>query len=127
MAQIIELLGRFPRTLALTGHYSHELFNRKGELRNIHKLRYWPLDQVLVEKYHHEEKDAKLEADFLVPLLHLAPDRRADAGGMSTQEWLQDTLFMEHALVDRPVGSYGDDILGWAYEVRDRRPEKSSR
>jgi serine/threonine-protein kinase SRPK3 len=31
IAQIVELLGDIPRSLALTGKYSHELFNRRGE------------------------------------------------------------------------------------------------
>ncbi len=33
------------------GKYAREYFNSKGELRHIKRLRFWPLDRVLVEKY----------------------------------------------------------------------------
>lgn len=37
IAQIIELVGEFPRSLALSGKYSNEFFNRKGaSLRSFH-------------------------------------------------------------------------------------------
>ncbi len=41
VAQIIELLGDFPKSLAFAGKYSADIFNRRGELRHIHKLRFW--------------------------------------------------------------------------------------
>ena len=41
LAHIIELLGNIPRHLALAGRYSHEFFNKRGELRHIHHLRPW--------------------------------------------------------------------------------------
>ena len=41
LAQMQELLGRMPKQIALGGHYSLELFNRKGELRNIRRLKFW--------------------------------------------------------------------------------------
>ena len=43
VAQVIELLGDFPKNLAFAGKYSADIFNRKGELRHIHKLRFWPM------------------------------------------------------------------------------------
>lgn len=41
IAQMIELMGPFPKNVALAGKYSNELFSRKGELRHISKLKYW--------------------------------------------------------------------------------------
>ena len=32
IAQIIELLGEIPRAVAFSGKYSHEFFNRRGQL-----------------------------------------------------------------------------------------------
>ena len=32
IAHIIELLGPIPKTIALSGYYSHEFFNRKGKI-----------------------------------------------------------------------------------------------
>ncbi len=34
-----------------TGRYARDYFNRSGDLRHIRRLRFWPLESVLVEKY----------------------------------------------------------------------------
>ncbi|KAI1301119.1 serine/threonine protein kinase, CMGC group [Mortierella claussenii] len=88
MAQIIELMGNFPKKLALSGKYSQELFNRKGELRHIHKLRMWPLQDVLHEKYLMPRAEADFLADFLCKMLLLDPLTRASAQEMSQHPWL---------------------------------------
>ena len=41
IAQISELCGPFPKSIALAGKFSSEIFTRKAELRHIQKLRYW--------------------------------------------------------------------------------------
>lgn len=38
MAQVMELLGEMPRSLALSGKYSHEMFNRRGQSEWFKKL-----------------------------------------------------------------------------------------
>ncbi|KAF9169086.1 serine/threonine protein kinase, CMGC group [Mortierella sp. AD011] len=88
MAQIIELMGNFPKKLALSGKYSQELFNRKGELRHIHKLRMWPLQDVLHEKYLMPRAEADFLADFLCRMLVLDPSARASAQEMAQHPWL---------------------------------------
>ncbi|ORZ23840.1 kinase-like domain-containing protein [Lobosporangium transversale] len=88
MAQIIELMGNFPKKLALSGKYSQELFNRKGELRHIHKLRMWPLQDVLHEKYLMPRPEADFLADFLCKMLSLDPMQRASAQEMTQHPWL---------------------------------------
>jgi serine/threonine-protein kinase SRPK3 len=118
VAQIIELLGQFPKSLCLSGKWSQEIFNRKGELRNIHRLRHWALPDVLREKYHYETQDAKLLAEFLLPMLELVPAERANAGGMSNAAFLDDTPGMANVKLDVKVGTKGDAILGWASEVK---------
>ncbi|TEA10629.1 Protein kinase dsk1 [Colletotrichum sidae] len=121
IAQIIELLGPFPKSLCLSGKWSQEIFNRKGELRNIHRLRHWALPDVLREKYHFKEEDAKRIADFLIPMLELVPEKRANAGGMAGHLWLEDTPGMKGVRINGlEVGSRGDGIDGWATEVRKR-------
>jgi len=96
-----------------------EIFNRKGELRNIHRLRHWALTDVLREKYHFGEKDSAEIADFLVPMLELNPEKRANAGGMSGHAFLTDAKGMEGEKLDIPVGSRGG-IEGWSCEVKKR-------
>lgn len=124
VAQIIELLGRIPPQVLLTGRWTMEFFNRRGELRNIHKLKPWGLKSVLKEKYHYSEQEAELLSSFLLPMLHLSPKKRADAGGMSNHKWVADAAGFQHLNVDRPVMSIGDDIQGWASEVKNSSSSK---
>ncbi|CAO2648056.1 Nn.00g089780.m01.CDS01 [Neocucurbitaria sp. VM-36] len=121
IAQIIELLGTFPKGLCMSGKWSQEIFNRKGELRNIHRLRHWALPDVLHEKYHFASEESKRIADFLLPMLELLPIDRANAGGMAGHEFLKDTKGMENLDLGIPVGSKGDGIEGWATEIKKTR------
>lgn len=119
IAQIIELLGPFPDYLLDNGKYTKKLFNSKKQLRNISKLKYWPLNDVLVEKYKMDPTDAKQIADFLLPMLQLDPRLRADAGGLVNHPWLRDTLGMEAICCpDRKLYHDGGDIDGWSTEVK---------
>jgi serine/threonine-protein kinase SRPK3 len=121
IAQIIELLGPFPKSLCLSGKWSQEIFNRKGELRNIHRLRHWGLYEVLKEKYHLKDDESKKVQDFLSPMLELSPEKRANAGGMAGHEWMADAPGMDGIKVEGlEVGSRGEGIEGWATEVRKR-------
>ncbi|PFH53511.1 hypothetical protein AMATHDRAFT_137398 [Amanita thiersii Skay4041] len=88
IAQIIELMGEFPKHIAFSGKYSSEFFNRKGELRHINKLRFWPLDAVLHDKYLFPRTDADSLASLLNPMLHLNPEKRAKAADLVHHSWL---------------------------------------
>lgn len=88
LAHIIELLGPIPRHIALSGKYSREFFNRKGELRNITKLKPWGLFEVLTEKYEWDPEEAQGFTDFLVPMLHFEPEKRATAWECLQHPWL---------------------------------------
>ncbi|KAK5087699.1 serine/threonine protein kinase, CMGC [Lithohypha guttulata] len=120
IAQIIELLGAFPKSLCISGKWSQEIFNRKGELRNIHRLRHWALPDVLKEKYHFSSEEATRIAGFLIPMLDLLPEGRANAGGMSNHEFMKGTRGMENITLNIPVGSKGEGIEGWATEIKKR-------
>ncbi|SCU78335.1 LAMI_0A04280g1_1 [Lachancea mirantina] len=118
MAQIIELLGEVPPYLLTTGRYSKNFFNSKGQLRNISKLKFWPLRDVLTEKYKFSSSDAQDISSFLLPMLSLDPRKRADAGGMVNHPWLDDTVGLENVkLDDRELYGSGADIPGWFQEV----------
>ncbi|NP_001394448.1 SRSF protein kinase 2 isoform w [Mus musculus] len=88
IAHIIELLGSIPRHFALSGKYSREFFNRRGELRHITKLKPWSLFDVLVEKYGWPHEDAAQFTDFLIPMLEMVPEKRASAGECLRHPWL---------------------------------------
>ncbi|GAB7363615.1 hypothetical protein MBLNU230_g4186t1 [Neophaeotheca triangularis] len=122
IAQIIELLGTFPKSLCISGKWSQEIFNRKGELRNIHRLRHWALPDVLREKYHFSVEDARKISDFLLPMLELLPAERANAGGMASHEFMEETKGMQGTRCEGiEVGSKGEGIEGWATEVKKSR------
>lgn len=72
LAMMIELIGNFPKKMTSSGKRSHQYFNKHGELRNIHHLKYWPLQDVLREKYLFDEVDAQNVAAFLEPLLEVS-------------------------------------------------------
>lgn len=88
IALIIELLGRIPRHVALSGKYSKNYFTRKGELKHIKKLKPWNLERVLREKYEWPEKDAKEFSDFLEPMMDYVPENRATAEQCLKHPWL---------------------------------------
>jgi len=88
LALMIELLGPIPKSFALSGKYSNDYFNRKGELRNIADLKHWPLLSVMREKYHFDARDAFEFGDFLLPMLKYRPPARASAKQMLQHEFL---------------------------------------
>lgn len=92
LALFIELLGRMPRKVYEKGKHARDYFNRNGELRHIKKLRFWPLDRVLVEKYKLSEEEAAGLASFLVPMLRFVPEERATAQDMLAHPWLRGEL-----------------------------------
>lgn len=116
-AQIIELIGPFPRSMLKESYYTRDFFNSRGELHRISKLKPWKLKDVLIEKYKFPVSDAMEISDFLLPMLTLLPEDRADAGGMINHPWLSDALGLENVVLERPVGGSGEDIPGWSREA----------
>nr|XP_057939479.1 SRSF protein kinase 3 isoform X2 [Doryrhamphus excisus] len=89
IAHIIELLGPIPLPFALSGRYSREYFNRRGDLRHISSLKPWALFEVLLEKYEWPLDQAAQFSDFLSTMLELEPQRRATAAQCLQHAWLQ--------------------------------------
>uniref|UniRef100_A0A8C5HEE5 non-specific serine/threonine protein kinase n=1 Tax=Gouania willdenowi TaxID=441366 RepID=A0A8C5HEE5_GOUWI len=88
IAHIIELLGPVPLPFALSGRYSREYFNRRGELRHISSLKPWGLFEVLLEKYEWPLDQAAQFSDFLLTMLELQPEKRATAAQCLQHDWL---------------------------------------
>ena len=76
---MMELLGRMPKNMALSGKHSKRFFDSEGHLRKISGLNYWPLKKVLMEKYRIKEEEAIGLSEFLVPMLGWYPEKRATA------------------------------------------------
>jgi len=89
LAQMMELLGRMPINLALSGKHSKKFFDSRGNLRKISGLSYWPVKKVLTEKYSIREDEAQAFADFLQPMLEWHHDKRATAQEMLEHPWLK--------------------------------------
>ena len=88
IALITELLGHWPVDFAIGGKRSNEFFTPKGKLRKISKLEFWPLKNVLMEKYKVPESAASEAASFLAPMLLVRPKERARAEEMLGHAWL---------------------------------------
>ncbi|XP_067832231.1 SRSF protein kinase 3-like isoform X2 [Heptranchias perlo] len=88
IAHMIELLGNIPAHFALSGRYSREFFNRRGDLRHIKKLKPWTLYEVLLQKYEWSLELAAQFTQFLLPMLEFVPEKRATAAECLKHAWL---------------------------------------
>jgi len=85
---MMELLGRMPKNMAVSGIKYNKIFDKNGQLKRINGLNYWPLHKVLHEKYRFKEEEAKAFADFLLPMLEWDPEKRASSAQMLSHPWL---------------------------------------
>lgn len=89
LAQIVELLGAFPEPDYLVdckkvGDF-FQVNHSHLEFKNIKMLKFWKLDNVLVEKY---KIDDKLLVDFMLKCLEFDISKRFDAGSLLSHPWL---------------------------------------
>lgn len=101
LAQMMELLGRMPKNMALSGKHAKKFFDSQGHLKKISGLNYWPLKKVLMEKYRIKEEEAVAFADFLVPMLSWYPANRATAQTMLSHPWLTREANYDYKYSDR--------------------------
>jgi serine/threonine-protein kinase SRPK3 len=88
LAMFQELLGKMPKRLAVEGRYSANFFDKRGNLKHIKQLKYWPVQEVLVEKYNFTTAEALGIASFMTPLLDFDPKTRATALEALNSDWL---------------------------------------
>ena len=74
--------------IATSGTRSKDYFDRHGDLKRIRRLKFWPLDCLLVERYNFTETDARGFADFLRPILDFTPENRPSAAQCLKHPWL---------------------------------------
>jgi serine/threonine protein kinase len=123
LAQMMELLGRMPRNLALSGKNSRKFFNAGGHLKRIKGLNYWPLKSVLNEKYYIKEDEAAALADFLLPMLRWNHEERASAEEMLRHPWLDTPGASDFKLTTRQIESMSlkKDVAPKSGEEKDDR------
>ena len=90
LAMMMELCGDFPRKITSVGKRAHQYFNKRGELHNISHLKYWPLKDVLHDKYRMSRSDADMIASFIMPCLSVDPAERATALQCLSHPFLND-------------------------------------
>jgi serine/threonine-protein kinase SRPK3 len=88
LAMFQELLGKMPKRIALEGKYSKNFFDKRGNLKHIKQLKFWPIQEVLQEKYHFSKEEANGVADFVRPLLDFDPATRITAQDALKADWL---------------------------------------
>eukprot|EP00606_Chrysophyceae_sp_TOSAG23-5_P000870 GSChrysophyteH2.ASY1.ANO1.1086.1 assembled CDS len=88
LAMMIELCGDFPKAVINSGKKAQQYFNKRGDLHNIHQLKYWPLKDVLHDKYRFSESDANEIASFLMPCLAIDRHERASASDCLSHPWI---------------------------------------
>src|SRR5258708_20923162 len=59
-----------------------------GELRHIHRLRFWPIESVLHDKYLLWKEEADRIGSFIRPVFRLNPERGGRASEMTHHQWL---------------------------------------
>jgi serine/threonine-protein kinase SRPK3 len=123
LALMTELLGPMPDVISRgPGKYRAHYFKSNGELRHIHNLKFWNLEDVLHEKYRFTKKKANELAEFLLPMLHPDPELRYTATEMLNRFehffQVQDDDYAPHCYAKHTV----DD----ADSTKDDTNEKSS-
>ncbi|KAF3485932.1 hypothetical protein F2Q69_00057923 [Brassica cretica] len=103
LALMMELLGKMPRKIAIGGAKSKDYFDRHGDLKRIRRLKYWPLDRLLVDKYKLPEAEAKEFAEFLSPILEFAPEKRPTAQQCLEHPWMNVVITVRDLFYNRPV------------------------
>jgi serine/threonine-protein kinase SRPK3 len=79
LALMMELLGPLPSHMIAKGMYSHQFYNKRGELLHIKRLNFWSLRDVLREKYKLAPESADGLSSFLLPMLYYDPDKRVSS------------------------------------------------
>jgi serine/threonine protein kinase len=90
LAMFQELLGKMPKRIAVDGKYSKTFFDKRGNLKHIKQLKFWPIQEVLMEKYSFSKPEANTIADFIKPLLDFDQMTRATALEALESDWLRD-------------------------------------
>lgn len=76
--------------VATAGVKSKDFFDRHGDLKRIRRLKFWPLNKLLIERYKLSESDAHEFSEFLLPLLDFAPEKRPTAEQCLQHPWLME-------------------------------------
>ena len=111
LAQMIELLGPMPKNYAIGGSFFSKFFkfdeaSGKYVFKNIDKLRHFPLQRLLMQKYRFKKEEADMLADFLLPILQWEPTKRPTAQTLLSHPWLTMPDEYNHKMSDLEFQKY---------------------
>ena len=89
LAQVMELMGRFPKKLSKRGVKGKKYVGKEGNLNRIPKLQNWSLKDVMIAKYRYNEDQAEFFQDFMYPMLTCYPERRTLSQDLLRHTWLK--------------------------------------
>lgn len=118
LAQIIELLGEFPsEEYLLNCKLTNKFFVKDGttfSLKNINRLKFWKLEDVLVEKYKFDKHDVnvKLISDLILKCLRFNLDDRYDCKSLLAHPWFDENPVYDPVKL-RNLPNIHDDIPGY--------------
>ena len=111
LAQMIEMLGPMPKNYAIGGSFFNKFFRYdevtdKYVFKNIDKLRHFPLQRLLMQKYRFKKHEADQLADFLLPILRWETTSRPDAKTLLKHPWLSMPDEYNHKMSDMEFQKY---------------------
>ncbi|KAM9909202.1 hypothetical protein OXX69_005652 [Metschnikowia pulcherrima] len=118
LAQIIELIGHYPSAEYLDHcELSTAYFAGTHEMRNISSLKFWSLNNVLVEKYRFDpqDDDVNLLCDFISKCLKYNLEERFDCGSLLAHPWFKENARYNKAECDR-LPNHNHKIPGFTCE-----------
>lgn len=88
LALMMELLNKFPRNYSTIGTNSRKYVDDRGNFKNIKDLNFMNLKDLLMKFHNVKESEAEALSDFLMPILDIYPEKRAEAADMLNHPWL---------------------------------------
>ncbi|PKA60096.1 serine/threonine-protein kinase SRPK3 [Apostasia shenzhenica] len=86
LAMMMELLGKIPQKITITGSQSKDYFDSHGDLKIIRRLKFWPIDKLLV-KYNFSVPEAWEFTEFLQPFLDFTSEKLPTAAQCLKHPW----------------------------------------
>jgi serine/threonine-protein kinase SRPK3 len=77
--------------IAVSGSRSKDYFGRHGDLKRIRRLKFWPMDSLLIDNYQFTKTGAQGLLNFLCPLLDFEPEHRPTASQCLVHQWITDS------------------------------------
>ncbi|GEQ69114.1 hypothetical protein JCM33374_g2785 [Metschnikowia sp. JCM 33374] len=118
LAQIIELIGHFPSKEYLSNcKLAPSFFKDSLNMRKISSLKFWPLKNVLVEKYKFDPRDddVNLLCDFISKCLKYDLNERYDCGSLLAHPWFKENAKYNKCECDT-LPNHNRNVLGFTCE-----------